>query len=99
MKLHSIALSIFLLLGLAGCTSSEFKVSMEMGKKALEEERYEDAVSAFSIAVQEKPDDPEVVFKEMVNQLHNQFKEIGEFISGEIKYIDSSPDHSSHGPN
>ncbi|MEH7383061.1 hypothetical protein V7138_21540 [Bacillus sp. JJ1533] len=63
MKRFGFCTCLLILLFLLGCSDNEesnkYLVSLEMGIEAFEEERYEDAVSAFKIALDEKPDDME----------------------------------------
>jgi tetratricopeptide (TPR) repeat protein len=45
---------------LGGCTSATYKESVSEGKKAMEEDRYADAVDAYEKALSEKPEDEEL---------------------------------------
>lgn len=54
--MKKLLLLVTLTLLVAGC-SSTYKDAIEQGNKALDEQKYEDAVSAFELALNEKPDD------------------------------------------
>ncbi|WP_276917443.1 tetratricopeptide repeat protein [Aneurinibacillus aneurinilyticus] len=58
---RKVVLSVGLLSSMliSGCTSAEYKKGMEDGSKAMQEGKYEQAVTAFSTAVKEEPKNEE----------------------------------------
>ncbi len=48
---------------LSGCTSAKYKESMETGNTALQAGKYDEAITAFSTAIQEEPKDEEAAKK------------------------------------
>jgi tetratricopeptide (TPR) repeat protein len=71
--MKKLACILFLFILLVGCTSKEFKESIETGNVALEDGEYGDAVEAFKTAVHEEPDNEEAKEKleqaEILNEL------------------------------
>jgi hypothetical protein len=60
-RIWVISLLTAMIVVLSACTSTEYKKQMEYGKQALADKKYEDAITAFSAAVKEKPDATEAV--------------------------------------